>query len=107
MMRLCLAGAVAILGVGLVASGPAQPPVTYPVARVVDGDTLTLANGERVRLVQIDTPEVGTGECTRVPHGRRSSFACPSAAVSGSSPTPASTRSIGTGACCGTSGAGR
>src|SRR5919201_3886507 len=30
---------------------------------VVDGDTLSLTNGERVRLVQIDTPELGSGEC--------------------------------------------
>ncbi|HOW42043.1 MAG TPA: thermonuclease family protein [Candidatus Omnitrophota bacterium] len=28
------------------------------VTRVVDGDTLKLANGERVRLIGIDTPEV-------------------------------------------------
>jgi len=33
------------------------------VARVVDGDTIVLSGGVRVRLVQIDTPEVGTGEC--------------------------------------------
>jgi micrococcal nuclease len=29
----------------------------------VDGDTLELADGDRVRLLQIDTPEVGEGEC--------------------------------------------
>ncbi|HEX5469889.1 MAG TPA: thermonuclease family protein [Gaiellaceae bacterium] len=33
------------------------------VARVIDGDTLALADGRHVRLVQIDTPELGTGEC--------------------------------------------
>jgi endonuclease YncB( thermonuclease family) len=34
------------------------------VARVVDADTLTLGNGQRIRLVQIDTPEVYFGtEC--------------------------------------------
>ena len=32
------------------------------VARAIDGDTLTLTNGGRVRLVQIDTPELA-GEC--------------------------------------------
>jgi endonuclease YncB( thermonuclease family) len=32
------------------------------VARVLDGDTLALRNGTRVRLVQIDAPEAG-GEC--------------------------------------------
>jgi len=31
---------------------------TYTVERVVDGDTLKLTNGERVRLIGIDTPEV-------------------------------------------------
>jgi micrococcal nuclease len=32
------------------------------VARVIDGDTIALVDGTRVRLVQIDTPEKGT-EC--------------------------------------------
>jgi micrococcal nuclease len=32
------------------------------VARVIDGDTIELVDGRRVRLVQIDTPEKGT-EC--------------------------------------------
>jgi endonuclease YncB( thermonuclease family) len=34
---------------------------TFRVSHVVDGDTLDLADGRRVRLVGIDTPEVG--EC--------------------------------------------
>jgi endonuclease YncB( thermonuclease family) len=33
------------------------------IAAVVDGDTLRLTNGRRVRLLQIDTPELGSGEC--------------------------------------------
>jgi micrococcal nuclease len=33
------------------------------VTRVIDGDTLRLADGTVVRLVQIDAPEVGQGEC--------------------------------------------
>jgi micrococcal nuclease len=33
------------------------------VATVTDGDTVRLADGRRVRLLQIDTPELGTGEC--------------------------------------------
>lgn len=33
------------------------------VAWVVDGDTLDLRDGRRVRLLQVDTPEIGTGEC--------------------------------------------
>lgn len=42
---------------------PPAAPQLREVARVIDGDTLELAGGRRVRLVQIDTPEVGTGEC--------------------------------------------
>ena len=33
------------------------------VASVSDGDTLTLRDGRRIRLIQIDTPELGSGEC--------------------------------------------
>jgi endonuclease YncB( thermonuclease family) len=40
---------------------PAPQPRTHLVTRVVDGDTLELGSGETVRLVGIDTPEVG--EC--------------------------------------------
>jgi endonuclease YncB( thermonuclease family) len=42
---------------------PAKKPAprTYLVTRVVDGDTIELGNGQTVRLVGIDTPEVG--EC--------------------------------------------
>jgi hypothetical protein len=35
--------------------------VTISIARVVDGDTVDLSTGERVRLIGIDTPE--TGQC--------------------------------------------
>jgi endonuclease YncB( thermonuclease family) len=41
---------------------PEPPPPPSRVARVIDGDTLELRNGARVRLVQIDAPEAG-GEC--------------------------------------------
>ena len=34
-----------------------QPFDTYKVVRVVDGDTIVLANGERIRYIGIDTPE--------------------------------------------------
>jgi micrococcal nuclease len=37
---------------------------TYRIDHVTDGDTVVLRNGQRVRLVQIDTPEVYFGrEC--------------------------------------------
>lgn len=42
-------------------SKPKSAAPTYYVARIVDGDTIELGNGETVRLVGIDTPEVG--EC--------------------------------------------
>jgi endonuclease YncB( thermonuclease family) len=49
--------------VSSVAAEPAATPV-YRVDHVVDGDTIALRNGQRVRLVQIDTPEVFFGaEC--------------------------------------------
>jgi len=38
-------------------AGRPRAPV-YRIAHVADGDTVDLTNGERVRLVQIDTPEV-------------------------------------------------
>jgi endonuclease YncB( thermonuclease family) len=41
---------------------PPPPPPPPHVARLIDGDTLELDNGERVRLVQIDAPE-RKGEC--------------------------------------------
>jgi micrococcal nuclease len=38
-------------------------PHTGTVSCVVDGDTIRLTNGARVRLVQIDAPELHLGEC--------------------------------------------
>ncbi|MGB3763008.1 MAG: thermonuclease family protein, partial [Ornithinimicrobium sp.] len=38
-----------------------KTPRTFVVARVIDGDTVELGNGQGVRLVGIDTPE--RGEC--------------------------------------------
>lgn len=36
---------------------------SYVVTRVIDGDTIALDSGVKVRLVQIDAPEVSEGEC--------------------------------------------
>ena len=58
--------ALAVVGVALVAahlSGAASTAETGVVASVYDGDTLALTDGRRVRLLQIDTPELGSGEC--------------------------------------------
>jgi micrococcal nuclease len=68
---------VVLLLVGLLAvaaaPGRARSPAVGQLGRiafVIDGDTIELANGERVRLVQVDTPEVyGSPEC----HGRQAS----------------------------------
>lgn len=59
---------VVVWGAALVfvpaAFGAAPAVHTFRIARVVDGDTVYLTNGAKVRLVQIDTPEVFFGvEC--------------------------------------------
>ena len=36
---------------------PSSYAQTYKVERVIDGDTLLLTNGERIRLIGVDTPE--------------------------------------------------
>lgn len=56
---------VVCLAAAACASQPAAPAQTVSavVSRVGDGDTLDLENGERVRLLQIDAPELGEGEC--------------------------------------------
>jgi endonuclease YncB( thermonuclease family) len=46
-------------GAGSTPRTPRRP--TFYVSRVIDGDTIELGNGEAVRVVGIDTPEVG--EC--------------------------------------------
>ena len=45
-------GVLAVLGSG-----------SAVVSYVIDGDTIALRDTRHVRLLQIDTPEVGTGEC--------------------------------------------
>lgn len=70
MRRIALVALVAALT--LVSSASSQPSESYLVASVTDGDTIVLGNGQRVRLVQIDTPEVFFGvEC----YGRQASAA--------------------------------
>jgi endonuclease YncB( thermonuclease family) len=56
---------LAALGAALGLAPAAAPGASSSsvVARVSDGDTLTLTNGAHVRLLQIDSPELGTGEC--------------------------------------------
>jgi endonuclease YncB( thermonuclease family) len=52
---LCL---LAAHGAGAIRNAPSEI-----VTAIGDGDTLTTAGGTRVRLVQIDAPELGSGEC--------------------------------------------
>jgi endonuclease YncB( thermonuclease family) len=54
--------ALLVLGV-LALAGAANAGDGRRVSAVIDGDTVTLTDGARVRLVQIDTPELGTSEC--------------------------------------------
>ncbi len=43
---------------------PLPPSFAYMnVSYIYDGDTLTLQSGEKIRLVQIDTPELSPAEC--------------------------------------------
>jgi endonuclease YncB( thermonuclease family) len=65
-LRLSAVVLVALLALGLLgASGsPAAPSGLARIDHVADGDTVDLTNGAKVRLVQIDTPEVYFGvEC--------------------------------------------
>jgi endonuclease YncB( thermonuclease family) len=60
------APSVAVAVLALAACSTAQDEASVQdatVARVGDGDTIDLADGSRVRLVQIDAPELGEGEC--------------------------------------------
>jgi micrococcal nuclease len=65
-------GSLAALGVvSDTAARPAAPvDERARVARVIDGDTIVLTSGARVRLLQIDTPEPGTAECYSRAAGR-------------------------------------
>src|SRR3954447_21516297 len=47
----------------LAGSADAGPSQFFRIQYVIDGDTVVLANGEHVRLVQIDAPEVQSREC--------------------------------------------
>jgi micrococcal nuclease len=71
-----LAAAALVIGGGLVAlpvahsARAADGAAVYRIDHVADGDTVDLTNGQRVRLVQIDTPEVfAEPEC----YGRQAS----------------------------------
>ena len=58
-MRKILLLSLIILAVGMAPGSAAL----VQVARIHDGDTLTLSSGEKVRFLQIDTPELSPAEC--------------------------------------------
>jgi endonuclease YncB( thermonuclease family) len=61
MSRIVLVLCLAAASLPAATAGATQLPSSGQlsrIARVVDGDTVALADGARVRLVQIDTPEV-------------------------------------------------
>jgi micrococcal nuclease len=56
--------AAAVVALTVTATASAAPAPVYRIDHVSDGDTVVLRNGRRVRLIQIDTPEVFFGaEC--------------------------------------------
>ena len=54
---------VAVVNVVIVFRPTDEPAHEGVVSYVRDGDTIELTNGDVVRLVQIDTPELSDGEC--------------------------------------------
>jgi len=57
-------------GIGLLAftcflAAPVYPDTPLTVTRCIDGDTLQLSNGEKVRLIGVDTPESKNNAKTR------------------------------------------
>jgi endonuclease YncB( thermonuclease family) len=60
-----------LIALALTGSSAVAAPPIYRIDHVTDGDTVVLRNGQRVRLVQIDTPEMFFGaEC----YGRAASL---------------------------------
>ena len=57
-----LVALIAVLAAGRTGRN-AEDPAAATVAAVVDGDTIEVERGVRVRLVQIDAPEVAEDEC--------------------------------------------
>lgn len=43
--------------------GVSSASASVQAVRISDGDTLTISTGEKVRLLQIDTPEISPAEC--------------------------------------------
>ena len=64
LLAVAVATALLVRGLDLGGTGSAADEASgVTVAAVVDGDTIEVEGGVRVRLVQIDAPEVAEGEC--------------------------------------------
>ena len=53
----------ALLAIGVSISGGYSASAATTITKVYDGDTITLSTGEKVRFLQIDTPELSPAEC--------------------------------------------
>lgn len=53
----------ALLAVGVSFSSTFTANAATTIIKVYDGDTITLSTGEKVRFLQIDTPELSPAEC--------------------------------------------
>ncbi len=62
-MRPGLAVAAAVVALAGCSSEVVDTSAGTEVAEALDGDTIETTDGERVRLVQIDAPELGDDEC--------------------------------------------
>lgn len=59
--KLLVTAALFAMGLSVASGYAASAAVT--ITKVYDGDTITLSTGERVRFLQIDTPELSSSEC--------------------------------------------
>ena len=55
--------AAALLALATACGTTTEPSGQTTIERVADGDSLVVSGGARVRLLQIDAPELGQGEC--------------------------------------------
>ena len=54
---------ILILSLAIGLNQPAYASEDIRISSVYDGDTVTLSNGAKIRLLQIDTPELSSKEC--------------------------------------------
>jgi micrococcal nuclease len=76
-----LLGGLALHSCGSAPQPASPPPAACVVERVGDGDTFSCRDGRRVRLLGIDTPELGQGEPGRQAHAALRRLLPPGTAV--------------------------